>query len=146
MYTKRFNLLYVLNDVVSYYKRYCTQNEQVCPVFAPQGHSLLSHISLSLTNDEYLSFVGYDTWYHPDGTIKRKTYMRRNCLKNLTSMTTSRHPSLEFKVLNPEHYIINSRESPWDPWGLQEPKRRISCQKRLVDIILTLGYELLQRL
>ena len=147
MSTKRFNLLYVLYDVVSYYKTYCTQQEQVCPVFAPYGHAFVNHMSLSLTNNEYLAFVGYNTHYHPDGAIKRKTsYMHRDCLKNLASITTLRHLNLQFQVLKPEHYIINSRETSWDPWGLQDPKKRTSCQKKLVDIILTLGYELLQRI
>ncbi|KAI4933265.1 hypothetical protein J4E85_003670 [Alternaria conjuncta] len=52
MSKKRFNLLYVLKDVVLYYKSYCTQNEQLSPEFSPHGYSLLSHISLSLTNDD----------------------------------------------------------------------------------------------
>ena len=146
MSTKRFNLIYVLDDVVSYYMRYCTKNEQVCPIFAPHGHSFLSHVSLSLTNDEYLELVGYEIWYL-GGNIEPKilTYMRGDCLKNLTSITTLRHLNLQFQVLKPQHYICNSQETSWDPWGLQDSKRRISCEKDLVDIILTLGYELLQR-
>ncbi|KAI4906587.1 hypothetical protein J4E90_010481 [Alternaria incomplexa] len=146
MSTKRFSLLYVLNDVVLYYKTYCTQQEQVCPAFTPQGYSLLSYISLSLTNDEYLGFVGYDTCHHSDGAIKSKaSYTNQDCLKQLTTITTLRHLNLQFQVLKPEHYTI-SRKVSWDPWGLQDPERRISCQKKLVDIVSTLGYELLQRI
>ncbi|KAI4695848.1 uncharacterized protein J4E88_000018 [Alternaria novae-zelandiae] len=111
-----------------------------------RGYSLLNHISLSLTNDEYLAFVGYDTCYRPDGAIKSKaSYTNQDCLKQLTTITTLRHIILQFQVLKPEHYIVSSKIS-WDPWGLQDPERRISCQKKLVDIVLTLGYELLQRI
>lgn len=44
----------------------------------------------------------------------------------------------------PYRYYGDPEITPWDPWYSENEAPRSFCQKEVVDIILTLGYELLR--
>ncbi|KAI4630186.1 hypothetical protein J4E80_001119 [Alternaria sp. BMP 0032] len=140
---KRFNRINDLDDVVQHLRRYCTQLELPGRVFEPRDPYVLRRVFLSFPNMEYLRFVGYEA--KSDGIKKCDFRSRRGGLKWLSDIHTLEHLDLQFQVFKTHHWVEDYEIETWDPWDNYFRKGDVSCQKRFVDMILTLGYELLQR-
>ncbi|KAL1798046.1 hypothetical protein ACET3X_004652 [Alternaria dauci] len=141
--TKRFNDLKTFNDIVRCFQIYCTQQELPGHVFAPRDTSVLSSISLSLSNYEYFEFIGYMAERDRYGAIERFYRDERvGGLKLLKGIHTLRRLNLQFQVIQCYHYYNDLWETTiFDPWHGESHN---TCQKKLVDIILTLAYEQLR--
>ncbi|KAI4636991.1 hypothetical protein J4E93_010782 [Alternaria ventricosa] len=139
---KRFNRLRVLNDTVYYLRRYCTRQELPGHSFPPRDPLVLQRVSLSLSNEEYLHFVGYE--------FDHRRIVRRDAeggLKMLAGIHTLQHLNLQFQIFEPSLQPLPGEGDYWeyrtDCWT---PLDGLTCQKELVNIILTLGYDLLKRI
>ena len=142
---KRFNRLFVLDNVAEYLRKYCTEKRSLGHVFRPRDPYVLRRVFLSLTNREYLEFVGYES--DSDGITEIRNW-RANIrgLQLLSDIRTLEHLNLQFQLFQPHHWVEDYEICTWDPW--QHPRRNndVSCQKKFVEMILTLGYEWLQRI
>jgi hypothetical protein len=146
---KRFNCLAIIKSVVQYLRKYCTRQEVLGHVFAPRDRWVLRRVFLSFSNYEYLKFLGYDICVGSTFGVSRRIEKGRqrgivSGVKLLSDIHTLRHLNLQFQIMMPYRYYGDPEITPWDPWYSENEAPRSFCQKEVVDIILTLGYELLR--
>ncbi|RYN16483.1 hypothetical protein AA0119_g7444 [Alternaria tenuissima] len=146
---KRFNCLAIFKSVVQYLRKYCTRQEVLGHVFAPRDRWVLRRVFLSFSNYEYLKFLGYDICVGSTFGVSRRIEKGRqrgivSGVKLLSDIHTLRHLNLQFQIMMPYRYYGDPEITPWDPWYSENEAPRSFCQKEVVDIILTLGYELLR--
>ena len=137
---KRFNKLDVFDEAVWCLRKYCTDQQVLGHVFEARDPLVLSRIPLSFINREYLQFVGYRATN--DLIRKNKRSRRLSGLNLLSHIHTLQHLNLQFQIMRSHHYPTDYEITEWDPWSHDHP--RGFCQKKFIDVILTLGYELLR--
>ncbi|KAI4683904.1 uncharacterized protein J4E84_006744 [Alternaria hordeiaustralica] len=143
----RFNKPHVFDQTVHSLTLYCLPYTKPDGTLSNFNPKILSKVWLSMTNIDYLDFVGFA---YEDGRFRltNKRYLGQSHARGLdllSKIATLKHLHLEFMVLTP---VVGVNQDPFVGQARVEGRHQdgqlVSCQQKFVDMVLTLGYEVFQ--